>query len=146
MPLWLWMAYNKGIQFIDIPFGIVNQINNLRFNKGRELILIANIRKFWDCIMEPDRKRYAIFNFGRTKRGQIQYNVKEDEDLFKERYVVIRKKPSKDKIKAGDRLGIKVYYILVIRPTSIDSEYKRVRVRLIQSDYVVRQKFNVRVM
>ena len=40
------MAYNKGIQFIDIPFSIVNWINNLRFNKGRELILITNVGKF----------------------------------------------------------------------------------------------------
>jgi len=43
-------------------------------------------------------------------------------------------------------LDIKEYYILVIRPTSIDGEYKRVRVRLIKSDYIVRQRFNVRVV
>jgi len=43
-------------------------------------------------------------------------------------------------------LDVKEYYILVIRLTSIDSEYRRVRVRLIKSDYVVRQRLNVRVM
>ena len=44
------------------------------------------------------------------------------------------------------RLDVKEYYILVVRPTSVDGEYKRVGVGLIQSDYVVRQRFNVRVM
>jgi len=105
---------------MDIPFGTVDWINNLRFNEGHELVL----GEFRDCIMEPDGKHYAILNFGRTKRGWIQYDVKEDEDLFKERCVVVGKKSIKD----GDRLGIKEYYILVIRPTSVDGEYKRVGV------------------
>ena len=35
------------------------------------------------------------------------------------------------KIKDKNRLYFKRYYILVIRPTSINSEYKRVRVELI---------------
>ena len=67
------------------------------------------------------------------KRGWIQYNIKEGKDLFKEQYIVARKKSSKDKdkIEDRDRLDVKEYYILVIRPTSVDSEYKRVRVGLI---------------
>jgi len=142
VPLWLWMAYNRGIQFMDIPFSTVNWINNLRFNKWRELALIANVGEFRDCTIEPDRKHYAILDFGRTKRGWIQYDVEEDEDLFKERCVVAGKKS----IKVGDRLDVKEYYILVVRPTSVDGEYKRVGVGLIQSDYVVRQRFNVRVI
>ena len=84
--------------------------------------------------MEQDRKYYTILDFGRTKRGQIQYNIKEGEDLFKERYIVARKKFSKE------------YCILVIRPTSLDGKYKRVRVRLIQSDYIVRRRLNMRVI
>ena len=77
--------------------------------------------------MEPDGKYYTILGFGRTKRGWIQYNVKGGEDLYKEQYIITRKKSSKDR----DRLKVKRYYILVVRLTSIDSEYKRVRVRFI---------------
>ena len=40
-------------------------------------------------------------------------------------------------------MDIKEYYILVIRPISVDSKYKRVGVGLIQSNYIVRQRFNV---
>jgi len=43
---WSWMAYNGGIQFIDIPFGTVNWINNLRFDEGRELALITDVGEF----------------------------------------------------------------------------------------------------
>ena len=98
--------------------------------------------------MELNKKRYTVFNFGRMKREQIQYDIEEGGDLFKERCVVAGKKSSKDKdkIKDRDRLNVKEYYILVIRLTSIDSEYKRVGVRLIQSDYVIRRRFNVRVI
>jgi hypothetical protein len=146
VPSWSWMAYNGGIQFIDIPFSKVDWNNNLQFDKERELALITRVGKFRDCTMEPDGKHYAILDSGRTKRGWIQYDVEEDEDLFKERCVVVGKKSSEDDSEDGDRLDVKEYYILVVRPTSVDGEYKRVGVGLIQSDYVVRQRFNVRVM
>ena len=48
------MAYNRGIQFTDIPFGTVNWINNLRFDKVREPALITNIGEFRDCTVEPN--------------------------------------------------------------------------------------------
>jgi len=86
----------------------------------------------------------CCLDFGGTKRGWIQYDVEEDEDLFKERCVVTGKKSIKDK--DGDRLDVKEYYILVVRPTSVDGEYKRVGVGLIQSNYVLGQRFDVRVM
>ena len=83
VPLWSWMAYNGGIQFINIPFGTVNWINNLWFYKRRKLVLITNVGEFWDCTMELDGKHYAILDFSRMKRGWIWYNIEEDKDLFK---------------------------------------------------------------
>ena len=65
--------------------------------------------------MEPNRKYYTILDFSGIEKGQIQYNVKGGEDLYKDRYIITRKKFNKDKIKSKDKiiLGIK-YYILVI--------------------------------
>jgi len=140
--LWLWMAYNRGIQFIDIPFSTVNWINSLRFNRECNLALIADIGEFRDYTMELDRKHYIVLDFSRTKRGWIQYDVNRGEDLCKERCVVAEKKSSKDKY----RLDVEEYYILVVRPTSVDDKYKRVGVGLIQSNYVVGQRLNVRVV
>jgi len=41
VPSWSWMAYNGGVQFMDIPFGTVDWIDNLRFDEGRKLALIT---------------------------------------------------------------------------------------------------------
>ena len=142
VPSWSWMAYNGGIQFIDIPFGTVDWIKNLQFDKERKPALITDIGEFRDGIMEPDGNYYAVLDFDRMKRGWIQYDVEEGEDLCNERCVVVGKRSSKD----GDRLDVKEYYILVVRPTSVDGEYKRVGVGLIQSNYVVRRGFNMRVI
>ena len=141
VPSWSWMAYNGGIQFMDIPFGIVDWIDNLRL-KERGLVLITDVGGFRDCTMGPDGKYYAVLDFDRKKRGWIQYDFKEGEDPYKERCVVTGKKSKKD----VDGLDVKEYYILVVRPTSVNGEYKRVGVGLIQSDYVVRQRLNVRVV
>ena len=42
--------------------------------------------------------------------------------------------------------GIEEYYVLVVRATGVDGEYRRVSVGLIQSDWVVGQRINVRVV
>jgi len=85
--------------------------------------------------MKPAGDYYTILNFFRMKRGWIRYNALEGKNLCKERYVIIRKNEV-----------VKEYYILVVRPTSVDGEYRRVRVGLIQSHYVIRERLNVRVM
>ena len=69
---------------MDIPFSIVDLVNNLQFNKECELVLIADVRKFQDYIIELDRKYYTVLDSSGTKRGQIQYNVEEGEDLCEE--------------------------------------------------------------
>lgn len=137
---------------MDIPFGRVDWIDNLRFDEERGHALITDVGGFRDCrmerLMEQDGKYYAVLDFGRTKRGWILYDVEERGDLFKEHCVVVGMKSNKDndKIEDGDGLDVKEYYILVVSLTGVDGEYERVGVGLIQSDYVVRQKVNVRVV
>jgi hypothetical protein len=65
---------------------------------------------------------------GKAERGQIQYDVEASKDLHAERCVVV-----------GRKHNVEEYYILVVRPISVDSEYRRVGVGLIQSDCVVGQ-------
>lgn len=89
--LWLQMVYNRGIQFIDIPFSKVNQIYNLQFNKKYnyifnkkgKYILITNIGSFQNCSLEEKGIYYAILDFSKTKRGQIQYDIIGGEDIVK---------------------------------------------------------------
>jgi hypothetical protein len=56
------------------------------------------------------------------KRGWIQYDVEEGEDLRKERCAVAGRKSY------GDVNGSAVeYYILGVRPTDMDDKYKSVK-------------------
>ena len=79
--------------------------------------------------------QYVVLDSDGAKRGWIQYDVEGSKDLRKEQCVVV-----------GRMRGSGEYYVLVVRPTSVDGEYRRVGVGLIQSDYVVGQRINVRVV
>ncbi|KAF2189976.1 HET-domain-containing protein [Zopfia rhizophila CBS 207.26] len=133
IPSWSWMAYDGGIQFMDIPFGEVDWNDKLRFNKEHKHALVTDIGVFWKCSMEKRDTRYAILDLSKGKRGWIQYDIEASGDLHTEWCVVVGRRNKK-------------YYILVVRPTSVDGEYRRVGVGRIQSDYVVRQRLDVRVV
>jgi hypothetical protein len=148
VPSWSWMAYNGSIQFISIPFDKVYWVDTLQFDKERKSALVTNIGEFQDCTMELDGTHYAVLDFDRVKRGWIQYDVEEGEDLCKERCVVVGKvneDERKDESEGGYR-SVEKYYILIVRPTSRDGEYRRVGIGLVESDYVVRQRLNVQVV
>ena len=128
----------------DIPFGAVDWINNLRFDKKREHALVAEVGKFRDGMKLNGE--HTVLDSGDIERGWIQYDIKgkdeESRDLCEERCVVVGKKANE---KANEIA--KKYYILVVKPTKeIEGEYRRVGVGLIQSDYVVRQLADVRVV
>ena len=112
MPSWSWMAYNKGIQFMDIPFGEVYWIDNLQFDKKHNYVLhvffnkifnkkgkhalITDIGRFWNCSLEQKGIYYAILDSSKTERGRIQYDITGGEDLHAKRCVVVRRKSHKD--------------------------------------------------
>lgn len=137
VPSWSWMAYNGGIQFMDIPFGDVDWNDKLRFNifkREERHALVTDIGVFRNCSLEQRDTRYAILDDSSgEKRGWIQYDIEANRDLHTKWCVVVGRRNKK-------------YYILVVRLTSVDGEYKRVGVGQIQSDYVVRQRLDIRVV
>ena len=66
--------------------------------------------------------QYAVLDSDGAKRGWIQYDVEGSKDLRKEQCVVVGRKSNS---------GIKEYYVLVVRLTRVDGEYRRIGVRLI---------------
>ncbi|CAG5158159.1 uncharacterized protein ALTATR162_LOCUS5014 [Alternaria atra] len=141
VPSWSWMAYSGGIQFMDIPLGEVDWIDHLRFDEEREYghAIIANLWTFQNCMIEVHEAQHAVLDPSRVKRGWMQYDVEGGEDIRKEDCVVMgrRRKSNSD---------IEEYYVLVVRSTSVDGEYRRAGVGLIQSDYVVAQRTNIRLV
>jgi hypothetical protein len=133
---WSWMAYSGGIQFMDIRFGDVDWVDHLRFDEECKSALIADVGKFRNCTMKPDGDHYAILNLFR-RRGWIRYDVEDRERLHKEQCVVVGR---------TNNISVEEYYILVVVPTRVDGEYRRVGVGMIHSGCVVRWRSNVRVM
>jgi hypothetical protein len=103
--------------------------------------LVTDVCVFRNCGLEQRDTSYAILDSSKAERGKIRYNVEASEDLHAERCVVVRRKhkvednefKDSDEIKDEDDdiSGVEEYYILVVRLTSVDGEYRRVGVRLI---------------
>jgi hypothetical protein len=150
VPSWSWMAYDGGIQFMDIPFGKLdwdddfrfnNWIDKLRFNKHK-CALVTNVCVFRNCGLEQRDTSYAILDSNKAERGQIQFDIEASEDLHAERCVVVGRETDMD-----NNLPTNMkFYILVVRQTSVNDEYRRIGAGWIQSDYVARQKGNVRIV
>ncbi|KAF2201403.1 HET-domain-containing protein [Delitschia confertaspora ATCC 74209] len=144
VPSWSWMAYSGGIQFMNIPFNTVDWIDNLRFDEECECdhAIVSNVWKFENCMIELHGALYKISDSDGMPRGWVQYDVEAGEELDKEGCIVV----GRIKDNENDALGIKKYYILVVRPTSVDAEYKRVGIGLIQIEYLVSWGVNVRIV
>ena len=132
---------------MEIPFGCVDWNIKLRFNEEYEHVffnkkekhmLVTDVGVFRNCSLEQRDTSYAILDSSKAERGWIQYDIEASEDLQAERCVVVGRE--------SQGLKNKKYYILVVKPTSVDGEYTRVGVGWVQSDYVVRQRLNVRVV
>ena len=121
---------------MDIPVGNVDWVDYLLFDEECKSALIADVGKFRNCTMKPHGDHYAVLNPFRRKRGWIRYDVEDHEKLREEQCVVVGRTA-----KSSEE-----YYILVVVPTRVDGEYRRVGVGKIHSGCVVSRRGNVRVM
>jgi hypothetical protein len=137
VPSWSWMAYSGGIRFMEIEVGPVEWDNTLRLDKDCKSALITHVGKFRDCTMKPDGDHYAVLNFLKRKRGWIRYDVGKAEELRHEYCVVVGKTTERDS---------ELYYVLVVVPTSMNSEYTRVGIGMIRCGHVKRWKNDVRLV
>lgn len=135
IPSWSWMAYGGGIQFMDIPLGKVDWTDHLLFDEERECnhAIIANLWAFQNCMIEVHEAQYAVLDPNGVKRGWIHYDDEGGEDRRKEQCVVVGRVSNE-------------YYVLAVRSTGVDGEYRRTGIGLIQSDYVVGQRADIRVV
>lgn len=138
VPSWSWMAYDGGIRFQDereLLFGQVHWITNIRFATDCKHALIADLGKFRDCKTQLTGERCTVIDLSGTERGWINYDIENGKDLLKEHCVVV-----------GSTRDSEDYYILVVRPTGVDSEYERVGMGQVSKNYLVRVQVDVRVV
>ena len=140
VPSWSWMAYDGGICFQDekeLPVGVVRWNISLRFDKDRDCdhSLIADVGKFQDCEMKLEGSLHAVFDLSETNRGWICYDIEDGKDILQEHCVVV-----------GSTQNLEDYYILLVRPTAVDGEYKRVGMGQVSKNCLVRTQASVRVV
>jgi hypothetical protein len=135
------MAYSGGIKFVKIPFGGVNWIkhDHLKF-KERDGAITANLgeipdcttRRCENCTARLCEKRHVLVDAG-GERGWVQYDFEGYEGPNTIQCVVI----GSERTMYDD---LDQYYILLVRPTSAEGQYKRVGVGQVQSSCVSRQR------
>jgi hypothetical protein len=146
VPSWSWMAYTRGIDFMNLDFGKLELFKNLRFDKKHEndkQTLITNIWEFQYCHLKEMEKAESvaahceIFDSCDAKKGWIVYDVKREDDPLLERGVVVGKTESEDQWE---------YYMLIVRQRDgKEGEYERVGIGKVQEGYIVRQPADIRV-
>jgi hypothetical protein len=123
---------------MEIECGSVSWVEALAFDDERDSALIAGVGKIRNCTMWRDGDRYTVFDFFGRKKGWVRYDVESDKKGRREQCVVIgRTEGSVDK---------EHYYILVVVPTRIDGEYRRVGVGMVRSSCVVSLRADVRIV
>ncbi|KAH6662701.1 heterokaryon incompatibility protein-domain-containing protein, partial [Halenospora varia] len=139
VPSWSWMAYTRGIKFMDIQHGDL-EVATLKYPEGDKNTLITNVWVFRDCHLKEDAEsevvRRQILNLGEMDIGWITYDVEDSKDLGGERGVVVGRRHQ------NFWSGVREWYILIVRQRA-ENEYKRVGVGAIQQDYLVREPLEV---
>jgi len=140
VPSWSWMAYNGAVRFLDeeISVGGVLWAEKLCFDEDRdcEHALIADVGKFQHCKMEKERNRFGVFdNRSGANRGWIRYDMEDAKTLLGEHSVVV-----------GSTLDFEEFYILLVRPSGVDGEYKRTGIGKVQKNCLIRERANVRIV
>lgn len=134
------MAYSGCIELLDVPLGEVDWVDHLMFDEECEHALITNASTFKKLVAKANKKQYAVLDSDGSKRGWIEYDVGDSEELVEEWCVVV------GRTREVDATGDEEYYILVIRPTDVDNDYRRVGIGLIPSSCVVGPEISVRVV
>ncbi|KAF4333927.1 heterokaryon incompatibility [Fusarium beomiforme] len=137
VPSWSWMAYPGAIDFIlDAKQRImVPRSEDLDFADDGDT-LIVKVRRFTDCRIGQDEKRFAIFArtiFAWTRKvGSLWFDVADRIEL---KYCVV--------IGMGDDIGKtdprKTYYFILVREKQGERGYERVGVGKVEAQLEMRR-------
>ncbi|KAF2191663.1 hypothetical protein K469DRAFT_746161 [Zopfia rhizophila CBS 207.26] len=89
VPSWSWMAYDRGIRSMNIPFGDVDWNDKLRFNEEHKHALDTDIGVSRNCSLEQRDISYAVFDSSKAERRRIWFDIESSGDLHTERCVVV---------------------------------------------------------
>ncbi|OWY56227.1 HET-like protein [Alternaria alternata] len=140
VPSWSWMACSGGIEFMEIPMGLVSWAETLAFDTECDsTALIADVGKFLDCTMEAEGDRCIVLDIStNNEAGWIRYDIESGAEGSENHCVVVGK--------TEDNNTAQQYYILVVVPTKKGGEYRRVGVGKVGTGCVERLGSDVRIV
>jgi hypothetical protein len=140
------MAYTGGVRFIRIPAReTMDWAKDLRFDNGHKSVLIASVRKFQNCTAEQEDNRHIIWDSRRVKRGWIQYDIETTADFHETRCVCVGKFWWRGKF-WEKQFGRARCYVLVVRPSSVNGEYKRVGLGVVEAICVGEKELDMNIV
>jgi hypothetical protein len=140
VPSWSWMACSGGIEFMEIPMGLVSWAETLAFDTECDsTALIADVGKFLDCTMKAEGDRCIVLDIStNNEAGWIRYDIESGAEGSENHCVVVGK--------TEDNNAAQQYYVLVVVPTGKDGEYRRVGVGKVGTGCVERLGSDVRIV
>jgi hypothetical protein len=145
LPSWTWMAYSGGVKFINVEFGDMAWINSIRFDKNREEAIIASLWAFREWTLVHCGLYHDVQDLNRETKGRIHFDLGGGH-IIDELYCVVVGRNMPIRASGVNDTASSEYYILVVRTTGVDGEYRRVGAGTIHHSHVVRQRTDARVV
>ena len=124
---WSWMAYTRGIEFINVEFGRLDVCQNLNFVEEDRNALITDLWEIGNCHFKGDEEELGaisckiLISLSGMEIGWIQYDVNNGQDLPLDGITVVGRSKAK---------GLDLYYVLILR-CGVENEYQRVGVGVV---------------
>ena len=124
-------------KFESISFGSSGYDWNkgLLFDSLRGDALISDIRQFWKCTMERDEMQFTIYDWKGGESGWVQYDVEDSPNIHLQRCCVVGRNQQRTRC-----------CILVLKPTDLNEEHKRIGWGYVNVQNVSRVGFSVRIV
>lgn len=138
VPSWSWMAYEGGIEFLDIPYGKFMFFAPVEFDPADETALIVQLWAFKNDsvaqgVTSTSGERQIIDAKG-EEAGSISYDAKDREDPHRPLCVIIGR--ANVPIDAAQE-EIRYHILIAKKSQEAEGTYERIGVGWVRKDYVL---------
>jgi len=136
VPSWSWMSYDGAIKFMIEPSDTIDSAIALGFYQNRRGCLNVEVADFWEFSLKEHDTEYEVLDLQGQKVGTIYYDT--DDIIQSPQCVIVGRSPRSDEMYR--------YFILVVKPTLVQSEYERIGCGNIGSSHISRISGRVRLV
>lgn len=135
VPSWSWMSYIGAIKFMIEPKHGLDYAIALFFCPDRRECLNVEIADFWEVLLKEMDTKYEVLDLQGQKVGTIYYDT--DDIIQSPQCVIVGQSPGGYAHR---------YFILIVKPTLVQSEYERIGCGYIKPSHISRISGRVRLI